>query len=133
MTVGPAVAVFILGAAVSLATSWVLVTRLERGPASGWASPSESRAWVAALAADAPEITASITALAHHQQTIGAGVVLGSNVFNLAALLSAWARLRPVGSRCTAGSSFSAARSRCSWARRVSLSVGGQISAKAGL
>ncbi len=42
---------------------------------------------VAAVAADAPEITASITALAHHQATIGAGVVLGSNVFNLAALL----------------------------------------------
>ena len=41
----------------------------------------------AAVAADAPEITASITALAHHQATIGAGVVLGSNVFNLAALL----------------------------------------------
>ena len=42
---------------------------------------------VAALAADAPEITASITALVHHQATVGAGVVLGSNVFNLAALL----------------------------------------------
>jgi cation:H+ antiporter len=42
---------------------------------------------VAAVAADAPEITASVTALAHHQATIGAGVVLGSNVFNLAALL----------------------------------------------
>ena len=42
---------------------------------------------VAALAADTPEITASITAIARHQQTVGAGVVLGSNVFNLAALL----------------------------------------------
>ena len=41
----------------------------------------------AALAADAPEITASVTALLHHQQTVGAGVVVGSNVFNLAALL----------------------------------------------
>ena len=40
---------------------------------------------LAALAADAPEITASITALLHHQATVGAGVVLGSNVFNLAA------------------------------------------------
>lgn len=42
---------------------------------------------VAALAADAPEITAAVTALAGHQQRVGAGVVLGSNVFNLAALL----------------------------------------------
>ena len=42
---------------------------------------------VAALAADAPEITASITALSQHQKSIGAGVVIGSSVFNLAALL----------------------------------------------
>ena len=42
---------------------------------------------LAALAADAPEITAAVTALAGHQSRIGAGVVIGSNVFNLAALL----------------------------------------------
>ena len=42
---------------------------------------------LAALAADAPEITSSVTALSHHQRSIGAGVVIGSNVFNLAALL----------------------------------------------
>ena len=42
---------------------------------------------VAALAADAPEITSAVTALAQHQQKVGAGVIIGSNVFNLAALL----------------------------------------------
>jgi cation:H+ antiporter len=42
---------------------------------------------VAALAADAPELTAAITAVAHHEHQVGAGVVIGSNVFNLAALL----------------------------------------------
>ena len=42
---------------------------------------------LAALAADAPEITAAVTALVGHQARIGAGVVIGSNVFNLAALL----------------------------------------------
>ena len=42
---------------------------------------------VVALAADSPEITSAITASAHGQASIGAGVVLGSNVFNLAALL----------------------------------------------
>ncbi len=42
---------------------------------------------MAALAADAPEVTAAITARAGHQQRLGAGVVIGSNVFNLAALL----------------------------------------------
>jgi cation:H+ antiporter len=42
---------------------------------------------LAALAADAPEITTAVTALIGHQARIGAGVALGSNVFNLAALL----------------------------------------------
>ena len=49
-----------------------------------------SEAWlglVAALAADAPEITSAVTALARGQASVGAGVVIGSNVFNLAALL----------------------------------------------
>ncbi len=77
---------FAVGAAVSLATSWVLVSRLERiGEMFGLTEALLGM--VAALAADAPEITASITALVHDQPTVGAGVVLGSNVFNLAALL----------------------------------------------
>ena len=81
-----AVAVFTAGAAVSLATSWLLVSRLER--IGERLSFSEALLGiVAALAADAPEITAAISALTTHQQRLGAGVVLGSNVFNLAALL----------------------------------------------
>jgi cation:H+ antiporter len=77
---------FIVGAIVSLATSWVLVTRLERvGERFGFSEALLGI--VAALAADAPEITSSISALSQHQRTIGAGVVIGSNVFNLAALL----------------------------------------------
>ena len=86
MTVGSAAAVFILGAGVSLATSWLLVSRLER-VGDRLAFSEAHLGIVAALAADTPEITASVAALAHHQQTIGAGVVLGSNVFNSAALL----------------------------------------------
>ena len=86
MNVGLSVLAFAVGAVVSLGTSWVLVSRLERvGESFGL---SEALLGIlAALAADAPEITASITALLHHQATVGAGVVLGSNVFNLAALL----------------------------------------------
>lgn len=42
---------------------------------------------VAALAADAPEVTSAVAAMAGHQQRLGAGVVIGSNAFNLAALL----------------------------------------------
>jgi cation:H+ antiporter len=77
---------FVAGAVVSLATSWLLVTRLERvGERFGL---SEALLGVvAALAADAPEISASVTAVIHHQPTVGAGVVIGSNVFNLAALI----------------------------------------------
>jgi cation:H+ antiporter len=77
---------FAAGAAVSLAASWLLVSRLERlGERAGF-----SEAWlglVAALAADAPEITSAVTALARGQASVGAGVIIGSNVFNLAALL----------------------------------------------
>ena len=77
---------FLAGAVVSLATSWLLVSRLERiGERLGLSEALLGI--VAALAADAPEISAAVTALAGHQQRIGAGVVLGSNVFNLAALL----------------------------------------------
>jgi cation:H+ antiporter len=82
----PAVAEFAGGVVVSLATSWLLVSRLERiGERLGLSEALLGM--VAALAADAPEITAAVTALAGHQQRVGAGVVLGSNVFNLAALL----------------------------------------------
>ena len=78
--------VFLLAATFSLAASWVLVSRLERvGARLGLAEALLGM--LAALAADAPEITAAITALAGHHARIGAGVVIGSNVFNLAALL----------------------------------------------
>jgi len=77
---------FVLGAAVSLAASWVLVSRIERmGNRLG--VTEAMLGLIAALAADAPEITSAISALASHQQEIGSGVVVGSNVFNLAALL----------------------------------------------
>src|SRR6516225_9112210 len=80
------VVVFAAGVCVSLSASWLLVSRLERlGERAGF-----SEAWlglVAALAADAPEITSAVTALSHGQASVGAGVVIGSNVFNLAALL----------------------------------------------
>jgi cation:H+ antiporter len=78
--------VFLVSVAASLAASWLLVSRLEA--LAGRAGLSEGMlGLVAALAADAPEITAAVSALAHHQTHVGAGVTLGSNVFNLAALL----------------------------------------------
>ncbi len=86
VTVATAVIAFSVGSMVSLAMSWLLVTRLERvGDRFGLSEALLGL--VAALAADAPEITASVTAISHNQKTVGAGVVIGSNVFNLAALL----------------------------------------------
>ena len=77
---------FAVSAAVSLGFSWLLVSRLERVGARLGLSEG-LLGMVAALAADAPEITAAVTALATNHSRVGAGVVMGSNVFNLAALL----------------------------------------------
>ena len=86
MSTGVLALLFALAAAVSLRTSWLLVSRLERvGARLGLTEALLGM--LAALAADAPEITASVSAMASHQSHIGAGVVIGSNVFNLAALL----------------------------------------------
>jgi cation:H+ antiporter len=76
----------VAGAAFSLAASTLLVVRIERlGERLGLTEAMLGL--VAALAADAPEITSASAALAHGQRSVGVGVVLGSNVFNLAALL----------------------------------------------
>ena len=78
--------VFPAAAVLSLGASALLVSRLER-LAKRWQLTEATLGLVVALAADSPEITSAITASAHGQGSIGAGVVLGSNVFNLAALL----------------------------------------------
>ena len=81
-----AILALVVGAAFSLAASIVLVTRIERlGERLGLTEAMLGL--VAALAADAPEITSAAAALARGQHAVGVGVVLGSNVFNLAALL----------------------------------------------
>ena len=79
-------AAFFAGALVSLATSWLLVTRLER-MGERWGLSEALLGLLAALAADAPEITSSVSAISQHERAIGSGVIIGSNVFNLAALL----------------------------------------------
>ena len=86
MNTSLAVAVFVLGSVISLGTSWLLVSRIERIGAR--LSASEAMlGLIAALAANTPEISSAVSALEHGQQAIGVGVVIGSNVFNLAALL----------------------------------------------
>lgn len=84
--VGVTVVVLVLATAAALAASAVLVSRLERVCARTGISEA-ALGLVAALAANTPEITSAVTALLRGQRQVGAGVVLGSNVFNLAALL----------------------------------------------
>ena len=86
MPAGVQAALFTAGVLISLAASWQLVVRLERlGERAGLSEAALGL--LAALAADAPEITSAATALAQGRASVGAGVVTGSNVFNLAALL----------------------------------------------
>ncbi len=80
------IAIFALSAIISLTASTVLVIRLERVGERVGASEA-LLGLMAALAADGPEITSSISAISGGHATIGIGVTLGSNVFNLAALL----------------------------------------------
>ena len=78
--------VFVAGSALSLCASWLLVSLIER-TGNRLGVTEAMLGLVAAVAADAPEITASVSALLGHQPDVGSGVVVGSNVFNLAALV----------------------------------------------
>ncbi|HEY7940381.1 MAG TPA: hypothetical protein VID25_00420 [Candidatus Limnocylindrales bacterium] len=79
-------AVFVVAAALSAASSVLLVSRLER-VGERLALAEALLGLVVALAADGPEITSALTAVATGQREIGVGVALGSNAFNLAAML----------------------------------------------
>jgi cation:H+ antiporter len=95
------VALFIVGVLISLGASLVLVGSLERLGAR-LRAPEAMLGLAVALAADSPEITTAVVALARRQQDIGVGVVLGSNIFNLAALLATRAR-QPAAAVCDDG------------------------------
>ncbi len=86
MNLGVEVVAFILGAVFSLLASGMLVARLERF-AQRFSLTEAALGLLAALAADAPEITSSVSALLHHDTSVGVGVVVGSNLFNIAALI----------------------------------------------
>ena len=79
---------FIFGAVLSLGASVLLVTRLERLGAR-FGAPEAMLGIAAALAADSPEIATALTALARGQRDVSVGVLVGSNVFNLAAMIGA--------------------------------------------
>lgn len=54
---------------------------------------------VIALGADSPEIASAVSAMIHGRAEVGAGVVFGSNIFNLAGLLGAGAIVAKTGLR----------------------------------
>jgi cation:H+ antiporter len=77
---------FVLGLVLSLAASVLLVSRIER-LAARLRLPEAVLGLLVALAADSPEIASAVTASLRGQANIGVGVVIGSNSFNIAALL----------------------------------------------
>jgi cation:H+ antiporter len=81
-----ALVVFAAGLVVSLGASELLVRGFGRlGARVGLAAGLVGL--LTALGADAPEISSAITALLSGAKDVGIGVILGSNLFNLAALL----------------------------------------------
>jgi cation:H+ antiporter len=86
MTPAAAIPVFVASVALMLVASAVFAGRLDHaGLRLGL--PEALLGLLTALAADAPEISSAIAALVQHEHAIAVGVVVGSNAFNLAAML----------------------------------------------
>lgn len=86
MSVGTAIPVFCVSVAASLVTSLVFARKLDEVSERFGASEG-LHGILTALGADAPEISTAIAAVAASHGRLGVGVIIGSNVFNLAALL----------------------------------------------
>lgn len=86
MTLPAALAVFAACLAASLGASFVLAAGLDR-IGSRLGITDALLGMLTALGADSPEIATAAAAVAAHRHDIGVGVVLGSNIFNLAGLL----------------------------------------------
>jgi len=81
-----AVPVFLLSLVVTLAAAQLFARRLDRvGTRLGL--PEVLIGLLTALAADGPEISSALVALAKGKNSVSAGVLVGSNVFNLAAMI----------------------------------------------
>ena len=74
--------------ALALGASVVFARRLDRlGSRLGW--PEAVVGLLTATAADGPELCSAVIAVVHGSGAVGAGVVVGSNLFNLAAMVGA--------------------------------------------
>ena len=86
MSFTEAIIVFVAGLALSAISSAVMAPRL--GQTTAWLEFPESLVGlVTALGADAPEIASAVTGIMSGHRDLGLGVIFGSNIFNLAALL----------------------------------------------
>jgi cation:H+ antiporter len=86
MTPTAAIPVFLASIVLMLGASAVFASRLDHmGMHLGL--PETLLGLLTALAADAPEVSSAITALVSHEKAVAVGVVVGSNAFNLAAML----------------------------------------------
>jgi cation:H+ antiporter len=86
MTPAAAAPVFLASIALMLAASALFAARLDRiGLRLGM--PETVLGVLTALATDAPEISSAISALVLHEHGVAVGVVVGSNAFNIAAML----------------------------------------------
>lgn len=86
MTPAAAIPVFVASIAVMLVASAMFAGRLDHiGLRLGL--PEAMLGLLTALAADAPEISSAIAALVQGAHAVAVGVVVGSNAFNLAAML----------------------------------------------
>jgi len=86
MTPALAAPLFVASIALMLLASAVFARRLDHiGLRLGL--PEALLGLLTALAADAPEISSAISALLQHEHAVAVGVVVGSNAFNIAAML----------------------------------------------
>src|ERR1700716_2132232 len=86
MSVAVALPVFVLSLAVTLAAARLFARRLDvLGVSLGF--PETLIGLLTALAADGPEISSALIALSSGEHAVSTGVVVGSNVFNLAAMI----------------------------------------------
>lgn len=86
MAESTSIAVFAASFGLTVIASIVLARRLEQ--CGSWLQiPAALLGVIAALGADAPEISSAVTALRSGDHDLGLGIVIGSNIFNVASLL----------------------------------------------
>src|SRR5260370_12584439 len=86
MTPAAAIPLSLASVALMLGASAIFAKRLDRiGLRLGM--PEALLGVLSARAADAPDLSSAITALVSHEKSVAVGVVVGSNAFNLAAML----------------------------------------------